>query len=508
MPETRKPLLPSGKSLLADAELPDDLGHRCARLSLPQSERNPLFRKVLLSQPKTTLSGDAKVKKPNLPDGSRNGEDVTLSKSGRAKRINFYGPRSATDGLPPQIRLFDRARLALYSSRNKGSFGELFSVINQRLSIATSARSSSVPFQVIPMTLFRSLVRRPQKGWRRSAFTLVELLVVIAIIGVLVGLLLPAIQQAREAGRRSSCSNNLKQLGLAAHSYLDANKTFPAWMVIPKVGVTWNGWDNASGYYLMLPFMEESSLYDSMTDSLDDASAGNLYNLSQQRLTVLDCPTDLKFGNPTQGPSNYGFSTGSSMHTGGANIASSNGFTHRQGTQNHHQVPVTVEKQYYPGFAPEEFLDGLSKTIMASELLTGSNAGDASFPRNYKRNLSLAVADRNFPTEAELGSLGPTIVSSGEWRGNNGNQWGWPGHGNSLINCAAPPNWPYPSGGEGGPGMCFDGGWGFFPPRSRHSGGVNTAFADGSTAFINDGIPVLTFQRLGNRADGGVVSRP
>ena len=356
------------------------------------------------------------------------------------------------------------------------------------------------------MTLFSSLVRRPQKGWHCSAFTLVELLVVIAIIGVLVGLLLPAIQQAREAGRRSSCSNNLKQLGLAAHSYLDANKTFPAWMVGPKAGVTWQNWENASGYYLMLPFMEESGLYDSMTDALDDATCSNLYNLSRRRLNVLDCPTDLPFGNASQGPANYGFSTGSGMHCGNASLTGANGFTHRSGTGGNN--PRTVQQQYQKGFAHEEFLDGLSKTIMASELLTGSNAGDASFPRNYKRSLSLAVANRNFPTEAELGSLGPTIFSSGEWRGNNGNQLGWPGHGNSLINCAAPPNWPYPSGGENSPGMAFDGAWGFFPPRSRHSGGVNTAFADGSTAFINDGIAVLTFQRLGNRTDGGVVSWP
>jgi len=102
-------------------------------------------------------------------------------------------------------------------------------------------------------------VRWPMERRHRSAFTLIELLVVIAIIGVLVGLLLPAVQQAREAARRSSCSNNLKQLGLAAHNYLDANKTFPAWMVGPKAGVTWQNWENASGYYLMLPFMEENT---------------------------------------------------------------------------------------------------------------------------------------------------------------------------------------------------------------------------------------------------------
>ena len=357
------------------------------------------------------------------------------------------------------------------------------------------------------MKLSRFLVRRPMVQRRRAAFTLIELLVVIAIIGVLVGLLLPAVQQAREAARRSSCSNNLKQQGLAAHNFLDANKTFPAWMVRPKAGVNWQNWENASGYYLLLPFMEENTLFDAMTDAMDDASVGNLYNLERQRLNALDCPSDLKYGgNASQGPANYGFSTGSSMHTGAASETNANGFTHRSSTGANN--PRTVEKQYHKGFAVADFLDGLANTVMASELITGTGSNTASFPRNYKRGLTLPVADRNWPTAAELNSLGPTIAGMGEWRGNNGNQWGWPGHGNSNINCAAPPNWPFPSGGEGTPGMAFDGGWGFFPPRSRHDGGVNTAFADGSTAFVNDTVDVTTFQRLGNRADGQAVSFP
>lgn len=352
----------------------------------------------------------------------------------------------------------------------------------------------------------REHMLKTQRRGRLSGFTLVELLVVIAIIGVLIGLLLPAVQAARESARRASCSNNLKQLGLAAHGFLDANKTFPAWMVGPKAGVTWQNWENTNGHYLLLPFMEESALYNQMTDALDDASCGTLYSLSQRRISAFDCPTDLPFGNPAQGPSNYGFSTGSSMHTGAASITNANGFTHRSTTGGNN--PRTATQQYHPGFGPEEFVDGLSKTIMASEILAGDNTGSASFPRNYKRGLTLSVADRNFPTAAELSSVGPTISGSGEWRGNNGNQWGWPGHGNSLINCAAPPNWPFPSGGEGTPGMAFDGGWGFFPPRSRHQGGVNAVFSDGAIAFINDTVELVAFQRLGNRRDGQVANWP
>ena len=90
---------------------------------------------------------------------------------------------------------------------------------------------------------------------RASGFTLVELLVVIAIIGVLVGLLLPAVQRAREAARRSSCSNNLKQLGLACHTFLDQRQTFPP----GAVGFFWD----YSWIVMILPGLEEQRVYDS-----------------------------------------------------------------------------------------------------------------------------------------------------------------------------------------------------------------------------------------------------
>jgi len=95
-------------------------------------------------------------------------------------------------------------------------------------------------------------------GLRRRAFTLIELLVVIAIIGVLVGLLLPAVQQAREAARRSSCTNNLKQIGLAIHNYTDARRSLPLGSNLPT---TYQ--DNAYGHsfvVFILPFLEEQSL--------------------------------------------------------------------------------------------------------------------------------------------------------------------------------------------------------------------------------------------------------
>src|SRR6056297_3485567 len=91
----------------------------------------------------------------------------------------------------------------------------------------------------------------------RDAFTLVELLVVIAIIGILVSLLLPAVQAAREAARRMSCSNNMKQIGLAAHNYESAFKTFPAGAMWVSGGGTTDAF--GTGFTALLPYLEQSS---------------------------------------------------------------------------------------------------------------------------------------------------------------------------------------------------------------------------------------------------------
>src|SRR5918992_4678938 len=106
---------------------------------------------------------------------------------------------------------------------------------------------------------------------KRSAFTLVELLVVIAIIGVLVALLLPAVQAAREAARRMQCSNNLKQLGLASHNYHDTYKVFPV-QSFPA-----HGSNNAWGWSPMLfPFIELNSLYDILKPNTGMAPGTNV----------------------------------------------------------------------------------------------------------------------------------------------------------------------------------------------------------------------------------------
>jgi prepilin-type N-terminal cleavage/methylation domain-containing protein len=140
---------------------------------------------------------------------------------------------------------------------------------------------------------------------RRRGFTLVELLVVIAIIGILVALLLPAVQAAREAARRSQCLNNLKQIGLALHNYHDTHKVLP----FGQGGTA----DRFSALALMLPFMEQSNLHNLIDFKQSTTAAAN----NAARLTevpLFRCPSDLRNPLPqTGGATNYMANKGSGI---------------------------------------------------------------------------------------------------------------------------------------------------------------------------------------------------
>lgn len=331
---------------------------------------------------------------------------------------------------------------------------------------------------------------------RSRGFTLIELLVVIAIIAILIALLLPAVQQAREAARRTECKNKLKQLGIAMHNHHDVYRKFPR----NYLQVGGNAWEALSANYYLLPFLEQNNAYEQAEANITNWGwiYGNTMNID---LAAFHCPSAVpgpERGSHPQGwdgPStNYAWCTGSSTDT----VWAGNRFNGAIAYQTDRRLA--------------DITDGTSNTVMAAEILSGSgNTGSTGkYPYDffYVGNGTInAVADKEFPTQAELDSIGSAALSSPiGFKSNNGTMWAWYAAGQSTFNAAAPPNWKYPTtGGDCCPGGAHDWGVGIVPPRSQHPGGVNACLADGSVRFITDNVDLLTWQRLGNRKDGQVV---
>lgn len=330
-------------------------------------------------------------------------------------------------------------------------------------------------------------------------FTLVELLVVIAIIGVLIGLLLPAVQAARESARRTNCVNNLKQLGLGMHNYVDSNTKFPLTANYPP-GTTdaqklstgpWPfNYVLLSAHAMILPFIERQELYSVITPS----QGGNWHHENSRfgKVTVSGflCPstdrsTQVAAGYPG---SNYGWSSGSSAHSHFNTPTSQNGMLN----------PVTNTKF-------SDVTDGTSKTILAAEMLCGKGGGTYPFDLfNVGNSPGGGWPSAALPAVGDLDRVGSASPSSSSDL--SGRYWSRGLPTQTLLNTAAPPNWVHPNVANGIGGWVNSAPWQILPPRSMHGGGVNVLLGDGAVKFVRDQVEPLLFQRLGNRGDGGVVN--
>jgi prepilin-type N-terminal cleavage/methylation domain-containing protein len=302
---------------------------------------------------------------------------------------------------------------------------------------------------------------------RRTGFTLVELLVVIAIIGVLVALLLPAVQAAREAARRSSCQNNLKQLAIGVHNFHDTNGRFPYnGDTTNNVGCCYD--TNArqwSWLARMLPFIEQGNLYDQTKVGQNELLSNSLPYI---KLTVKSflCPSEPDSLQPRTDCANFpgGTPVGQTNYKGvaGANWAWGN-WTYTS-----------------PGAASNDGLDG----------------GDGIFFRSdVKKTMTMASVKDGTSNTFMIGEDIPSMNI----------HCAWPYSNTTTGTCAIPPNTGVPKGTP--PGIdTTPGNWpNVYSFRSRHPAGLQFAIADGSVSFVSKTIDLQVYRNLATR-DGGETS--
>lgn len=337
-----------------------------------------------------------------------------------------------------------------------------------------------------------------------AGFTLIELLVVIAIIGVLVGLLLPAVQQAREAARRTSCVNNLKQLGLAVHNYNDVNKHFPPFEEYGR-----GHYGRRNGFVLLLPHFEEQALWDQI-----DADKGGVPWANKSywntKISALECASSEPPAILTQGKVtglNYRFCVGDrTMHRD----------AHERLTGRNRGMFVSGawdgdNNVVRPGTKIKDILDGLSKTIAMSEKVSMTDGSKTQ----WGGWAVATTAQRTRPSVCAAAESGGTLASGSI----EDSRWCDGRVAYSAFHTILPPN--SPSCKESASGNIHDKQYNLSSASSAHPGIVNVLFGDGSVSSIDETIdagnsasayvgsgasPFGVWGALGTRAGGEAAS--
>ena len=311
----------------------------------------------------------------------------------------------------------------------------------------------------------------------RTAFTLIELLVVIAIIGVLVALLLPAVQAAREAARRTQCTNNLKQIGVGLHNHVAARRVFPQGRGRPFPYVF-----SIQAY--LLPYLEGSNLEDLIDYTAPPLTFGAHSGLKNEpaaktRVELFICPSDLgDVPDNVFGPSNYVGNVGSGTINNGSIRASDGPFF--DGSK------LNLKK----------LTDGTIRTVAFSESTLGNNKpSTGTVP--VEPTLEVLELSGATPTTAALCDGG-----SGTWSAIRGAKWINGHYGDTLYNHFYLPNSEKWDCGNGSHNFALT------SPRSRHPGGVMTLYCDGHVDFTSDEVDLVVWRAIATCSTGENVGAP
>ncbi|MFH1299644.1 MAG: DUF1559 domain-containing protein [Planctomycetota bacterium] len=331
---------------------------------------------------------------------------------------------------------------------------------------------------------------------QKTGFTLIELLVVIAIIAILIALLLPAVQQARESARRSTCKNQVKQIVLALHNYHGTHKMFPAgYFSRPNPSSTVTSLQiRATGFVMLLPFMDQSSLYNLYNFDIgtgggpDQSGGGQTYNqnafLAKTKLPIFQCPSANSRllstnTNPRDGhldvsdagssfASSYAFSSGNKYGTGNGQFwaiyfGSSNAFDSGIMTPN-------------SGTRFRDVVDGTTNTFIVGEAEQNDLRTDYSGTVSAIDNGDVTIRRHAFWTEGQHHSVRSTFMPPFR----------------SIEDCVL----------SFAPGAWRDCNYSFGSP---HVGGLHMGMADGAVRFVSENVNLSTWRYLGSMGDGNVI---
>jgi prepilin-type N-terminal cleavage/methylation domain-containing protein/prepilin-type processing-associated H-X9-DG protein len=346
-----------------------------------------------------------------------------------------------------------------------------------------------------------------RRSTSRRGFTLIELLVVIAIIAILIALLLPAVQQAREAARRTQCRNNLKQLGLALHNYHDAYNTFPY-----VSGFTANlGYSWLPG---ALPYLDQAPLYNQFNFSTAVSCATMQVAISTP-LPFLGCPSEPAQLVRTDRAFPVTCATGTTNSTNA--MATSYAGSYGDGFNN---IPSSATDPYGGDGAKARYGAGgcssnTTWTPTTACPAPGRGYGGGPFHRglfNYTGDTPpVRMADVTDGTSNTIALTHITVLStsnSNVWAASTGGVYGTSLPINVIMRACGSSNgvWATPrcNGATGILGQPISS-WMGRGQSSYHSGGVNSTMADGSVRFISENISMFTYNALGSRAGGESV---